>query len=71
MEKLTNQLWSFLDTRAGRVVLFLIVFYALTFVVYSLYSPGPEERRRAQDKGQEMVDIASRVPVTKEIIPGN
>lgn len=42
----------FLGTPAGIVVLFVLVFYALTFSVYWFYSPGPEERRQAQVEAQ-------------------
>jgi len=43
----------FLATPAGIVILFVLVFYILTFAVYWFYSPGPEERRQAQISAQE------------------
>ena len=38
----------FMGTPAGIVVLFVLIFYVLTFCVYWFYSPGPEERRQAE-----------------------
>lgn len=32
----------------GIVILFVLIFYVMTFSVYWFYSPGPEERRQAQ-----------------------
>ena len=43
----------FLGTPIGIVVLFVLIFYVLTFTVYWFYSPGPEERRTAQVAAQE------------------
>ena len=39
---------SFLKTPLGTMVVFVIVFYLITFAVYYFYSPGPEERRQAE-----------------------
>ena len=39
---------AFFSTTWGMVVLFIVIFYAMTFLVYYFYSPGPEERRMAE-----------------------
>ena len=49
----------FLMTPAGIVILFVLVFYILTFTVYWFYSPGPEERRTAQISAQEGANTQS------------
>ena len=32
----------------GIVILFVIIFYVMTFSIYWFYSPGPQERSQAQ-----------------------
>jgi hypothetical protein len=34
-------------TPFGTVLLFILIFYLMTFLVYYFYSPGPEERIQA------------------------
>ena len=52
--KMTIQKFKhFIATPAGIVILFVLVFYVLTFSVYWFYGPGPEERRQAQISAQE------------------
>jgi hypothetical protein len=48
MKKFGRQLSAFFSTPFGVVVVFVVVFYAMTFGVYYFYSPGPEERRQAE-----------------------
>lgn len=45
---LIHTITSFLKSRFGMAVLFVVIFYVLTFLVYYFYSPGPEERRQAE-----------------------
>lgn len=35
-------------TPLGTVLVFVVLFYIITFAVYYFYSPGPEERRQAE-----------------------
>ncbi len=39
---------DFLKSPLGTMVVFVVVFYLITFAVYYFYSPGPEERRQAE-----------------------
>jgi hypothetical protein len=39
---------QFLKTPVGILLLFAVIFYAITFAVYYFYSPGPEERAQMQ-----------------------
>lgn len=39
---------QFIKTPLGTVLVFVVLFYIITFAVYSFYSPGPEERRQAE-----------------------
>jgi hypothetical protein len=48
---------QFMTTPVGIVILFVLIFYVMTFAVYWFYSPGPEERKQAQTTAQEAVNI--------------
>lgn len=39
---------EFLKTPLGTVLVFILLFYIVTFAVYYFYSPGPEERKQAE-----------------------
>jgi|GEM_PF-6252627 len=39
------------QTLWGKIIIIIAVFYAITFLVYYFYSPGPEERRTANEEG--------------------
>ena len=46
---LQQSVLNFFSTPWGMLVLFIVLFYALTFLVYYFYSPGPEERSMAEE----------------------
>ena len=48
-------LQDFLTSRWGIIVVFILVFYLMTFLVYYFYSPGPEARRMAELASQTEV----------------
>lgn len=39
---------DFFKSPLGTVIVFVVLFYLITFAVYYFYSPGPEERRQAE-----------------------
>jgi hypothetical protein len=39
-----DNLKKFLATNWGAVVVFIVLIYLMTFMVYYFYSPGPQER---------------------------
>ena len=47
MTDLKQKIGKFIKTPLGTVLLFAVIFYAMTFLVYYFYSPGPEERLQA------------------------
>lgn len=53
MKKFSHQIRAFFSTPVGVVVLFVVIFYAMTFGVYYFYSPGPEERRQAEQSPKD------------------
>jgi flagellar biosynthesis/type III secretory pathway M-ring protein FliF/YscJ len=72
MKKTQQKVFDFFKTPAGVVVVFVVIFYVMTFLVYYFYSPGPEERRQAgigqQVISQEMVRQAqqdSKITITR------
>jgi hypothetical protein len=48
MKDLTQKISGFVRTPIGTVLLFILIFYVMTFLVYYFYSPGPEERLQAE-----------------------
>jgi hypothetical protein len=44
MTELKQKIIKFIRTPIGGVLLFLLIFYLVTFLVYYFYGPGPEER---------------------------
>ena len=56
---------EFLKTPLGTLLVFVVLFYVVTFAVYYFYSPGPEERRQAemeiQNRGysQQLQDVVN------------
>jgi hypothetical protein len=48
MKPKASKISRFFGTPLGIVVIFLLIFYVMTFCVYWFYSPGPEERRQAE-----------------------
>ena len=57
MKKAKQTFEGFMTSPAGMIVAFIVLFYAITFLVYYFYSPGPEERRQAE---LEKTSAASR-----------
>lgn len=55
MKHPTKNFQEFIKTPLGTVLVFVILFYIITFAVYYFYSPGPEERRQAE------LDIQNRM----------
>jgi hypothetical protein len=45
MTTIKQKLGAFIKTPLGTILLFIALFYLMTFLVYYFYSPGPEERR--------------------------
>ena len=43
----TKKFEEFFKSPVGTLVVFVILFYVITFAVYYFYSPGPEERKQA------------------------
>jgi hypothetical protein len=43
-----NKIKQFFGTVPGIVILFILIFYVMTFSVYWFYSPGPEERNQTE-----------------------
>jgi hypothetical protein len=43
---------EFVKTPLGTVLVFVLLFYIITFAVYYFYSPGPEERKQAEQEIQ-------------------
>jgi len=43
----TKKYDEFFKSPVGTLVIFVILFYLITFAVYYFYSPGPEERKQA------------------------
>jgi len=52
MEQPKRNFFHFLKSPLGTVLVFLVLFYAITFGVYYFYSPGPEERKQAEQEIQ-------------------
>jgi len=48
MQDFLKKMRAFASKPVGMVALFVLLFYAMTFLVYYFYSPGPEERRFAE-----------------------
>lgn len=48
----------FFESPLGMVLIFVVVFYAMTFAVYYFYSPGPEERNQADLDKQQLQEKA-------------
>jgi hypothetical protein len=48
MKQPKQNFMDFLKSPLGTMVVFVVVFYLITFAVYYFYSPGPEERRQAE-----------------------
>jgi|WetSurMetagenome_2_1015567.scaffolds.fasta_scaffold28455_3 hypothetical protein len=44
MRDIKQKIGKFIRTPVGAVVLFVLIFYLMTFMVYYFYSPGPVER---------------------------
>lgn len=65
MRKNDLKLKDFLHSRIGMVLVFVIVFYVVTFAVYYFYSPGPEERRQAELK-KTAETVSAPLNVTQE-----
>jgi len=62
---------NFWESPLAMVLVFVVVFYAMTFAVYYFYSPGPEERnqatleaQRAQEKAVTLGEQKASVTVT-------
>ena len=55
----------------GSLVVFVILFYVITFAVYYFYSPGPEERKQAaaelanRAQSQQIQDAVNGTAVTQ------
>jgi hypothetical protein len=49
---------NFFESPLGLVLIFVVVFYAMTFAVYYFYSPGPEERNQADLDTKQLQDQA-------------
>lgn len=47
MTDMKQKIAKFIKTPLGTVLLFVLIFYVMTFLVYYFYSPGPEERLQA------------------------
>lgn len=47
MKQPKQNLSEFLKSPFGTVLVFVVLFYIITFAVYFFYSPGPEERKQA------------------------
>jgi len=47
-----QNLQEFFKSPLGTVVIFIVLFYIITFAVYYFYSPGPEERKQAENEIQ-------------------
>ncbi len=45
---------DFLKSPLGTVLVFIVLFYIITFAVYYFYSPGPEERNQGQQQLQNL-----------------
>lgn len=48
MKKSLQKVQDVLQKPLGMVVACILLFYMMTFLVYSIYSPGPEERKQTQ-----------------------
>ena len=68
MEKKGWNFKDFLQTPLGMIVVFMVVFYAVTFGVYYFYSPGPEERRMAREEKVKSA-TSQNFDVTQESLP--
>jgi|GEM_PF-5951782 len=56
MKDAIGKIRQFMATPLGIVILFVLIFYVMTFSIYWFYSPGPEERRQAEaDKNDTAV----------------
>ena len=53
MKQPTPNFPQFFKSPLGTVLVFLVLFYVITFAVYYFYSPGPEERRQAELANQQ------------------
>ncbi len=76
MKSLQKKLSGFLHTMPGMVVIFVVLFYALTYSVYYFYSPGPEERRQAALEEQQRIRHSTQnssitINVAPEMQPKN
>lgn len=55
-EKVAKNFW---EKPLGIVVIFIVFFYVMTFTVYYLYNPGPEERKQAEFDLERLQNPAS------------
>jgi flagellar biosynthesis/type III secretory pathway M-ring protein FliF/YscJ len=52
---------EFLKTPLGTIIIFIVLFYGITFAVYYFYSPGPEERKQAELEAQSRLSSMQQV----------
>jgi heme/copper-type cytochrome/quinol oxidase subunit 2 len=64
INRFAKQITAFFSTTWGMVILFVVIFYSMTFLVYYFYSPGPEERRMAEIEKNEPPPV---VPAANQI----
>lgn len=61
----TKNIEEFFKSPVGTLVVFVILFYVMTFAVYYFYSPGPEERKQAaaelanRTQSQQIQDVVN------------
>ncbi len=60
---------KFLLSPFGLVMTFLAIFFAITFLVYYFYSPGPQEREQTAEQGQMQNDAEANAQ-TDDTVPG-
>lgn len=58
-----------MSTPIGLFILFVLIFYVMTFTVYWFYSPGPEERRQAQISAQAAAAGQNATTVQSTAVP--
>jgi len=61
---------EFLKSPLGTVLIFLVLFYIVTFAVYYFYSPGPQERQQAEQEVQNRMQSQQMQTIMNSTLQG-